>query len=123
MTNLSDNTQERARELGFSTPTGENLSVGILGDHLGAKAKNSVQDDPILDNYIDKFKAMTDEQLIEAFNHEVGNTGWVGARALYIAALHQAFHEHGFDYSAIGDEHGLSFSQKVRLEGQKVIIA
>ena len=42
-----------------------------------------------------RFREMSDAQLIDAFNREVGNTGWTSARASYGAALHREFDARG----------------------------
>ena len=62
------------------------------------------------------------QELVDAFNREVGNKGWGTARACYLAALHGALDERGVDYSEIGDAKSLSFKQLIVLdpEGKKV---
>ncbi len=72
--------------------------------------------------YQDRFRGMSDEELIDAFNREVGNSGWTGARASYLAALHREFGRREYDYSAIGDARSLSFNKKVRLLGRKIVV-
>ena len=64
---------------------------------------------------------MSDEQLIDLFNKDVGNTGWVGARARFCSALHEEFENRGFDFSAIGNKNILSFANKITLIGKKII--
>lgn len=64
---------------------------------------------------------MSDEQLIDSFNKDVGNPGWVGARARFHSALHEEFENRGFDFSVIGNKNSLSFSKKVRLIGKKIV--
>lgn len=73
-------------------------------------------------DFMERFKTMSDAELVEAFNKEVGISGWVSARAEYLIALHREFDERGIDYSAIGNEGGLSLSREVRLEGKKIIV-
>jgi hypothetical protein len=68
------------------------------------------------EEYREAFRALTDSQLISAFNREVGNNGWTSARGAYLRALHDAFEDRGFDYSAVGNERGLSLRSKVRLK-------
>ena len=72
--------------------------------------------------YRQRFEEKSDEELIDAFNREVGNSGWGTARATYLCELHRAFERRGFDYSAIGDASGFSLKQKIRLEGKKILI-
>ena len=76
--------------------------------------------------YFNEFKArfekMKDEELVEAFNKEVGNPGWGSARASYLAALHREFVERGFDFSAIGNRGSISLKRKVKLAKKLVPI-
>jgi len=75
----------------------------------------------IYQEYLDRFGKMTDDELVKAFNKEVGNSGWVGRRGIYLAALHKEFENRGFDYSIMGGKSGLAFSKRIKLEGKKVI--
>ena len=72
--------------------------------------------------YQDRFKKMSDDQLIDAFNREAGNAGWTSSRGSYLAALHQEFKARGYDYSIIGDKNSLSLKRKVQLVGKKIEI-
>lgn len=69
-----------------------------------------------------RFKKVSDKQLIGAFNREVGNKGWTTSRASYLAALHQEFEDRGYNYQSIGDKTGLSFKRKVKLVGKEIEI-
>ena len=69
----------------------------------------------------EKLQKMSDEQLIDAFNEDVGNPGWVGARARFHSALREEFESRGFDFSVIGNKNSLSFSKKVKLIGKKIV--
>lgn len=68
-----------------------------------------------------RFKAMSDEELIDAFNGDVGNPGWVAARAQFHCSIHQEFENRGFDYSDIGNKNTLSWRNKIKLIGKKII--
>src|SRR5580704_13749127 len=72
------------------------------------------------EEYCERFATLSHGELIAAFNREVGNNGWTSARGSYLAALHDAFKRRGFDYSAVGDEGGLSLRSKIRLTGNVV---
>ncbi|MEK7473681.1 MAG: hypothetical protein AAB668_03090 [Patescibacteria group bacterium] len=74
------------------------------------------------EDFAARFKKMSDQELIDVFNRQVGNSGWVGSRAKFMSALPEEFKNRGFDCSAVGNGKGLSFMQKVRLDGKKVII-
>lgn len=75
------------------------------------------------EGFLERFEAMGDEELVEAFNREVGNPGWTSSRATYIALLHEEFEKRNFDHSVITDSGGLSLNQKVRLADGKLILA
>jgi hypothetical protein len=68
---------------------------------------------------------LTDQELIDRFNHEVGPAlyGWTSSKASYFAAVHHQFNKRDFDYSAIGDVHALSWKNKIRLKGKVVEIS
>jgi hypothetical protein len=67
------------------------------------------------EEYAQKLSTISDLELIEKFNLEVGNNGWGTARASYLAAIHQEFNRRGFDYSQIGNVKELSFKNKIEL--------
>jgi len=65
---------------------------------------------------------MSNEELIDVFNCEVGNSGWTSSRASYLAALGEEFENRNYDYSDIGDTGRLSFKNKVKLIFNKIIV-
>ncbi len=71
-------------------------------------------------SFLEDLKVLTDQEIIQAFNKEVGNTGWVSARGAYLAAIRHEFERRSFDYSKIGDERSLSLANKIRLENLKI---
>ena len=64
--------------------------------------------------YQNHFSRLSNDELLDAFNKEVGNNGWTSSRALYLAALHDEFRNRKFDYSAIGNEVSLSLKKKTK---------
>jgi hypothetical protein len=74
--------------------------------------------------YFEKFgqelSKLTDIELVDKFNQEVDTEGWGTARASYLAAIHQEFNKRRFDYSEIGNEHELSFKNKIELKGKVI---
>lgn len=72
--------------------------------------------------YLEYFKGMTDEQLVHVFNREVGNNGWVSARASYLGALHGEFENRNYNYSAIDNKKELSFAKKIKLFSKNLIV-
>ena len=71
----------------------------------------------------DEFQQLSDQQLIDRFNGDVNNPGWVTARGDFHAAMHHEFVKRGWDISEIGDQFSHSLAFKVRLEGKKIIKA
>jgi len=74
------------------------------------------------EEYKERFGVMNDEQLIGAFNREVGNSGWTSSRASYLAALHDEFHKRNYDGSAIDSDGGTSLKNTIKLIGNKIVI-
>ena len=68
------------------------------------------------------FSDLSDNEIIERFNLEIGNKGWVSARGAYLVALQQEFRRRDWDYSDIGDEKSLSLKNMVKLCDKKLII-
>jgi hypothetical protein len=67
-----------------------------------------------------RFSTYSNQELVNAFNEEVGNPGWVGARGAYLSALHREFKIRNIDYSEIGDDEGLSLRHKVYLKDNRL---
>ena len=72
--------------------------------------------------FSERFTKFSDDELIETFNKEVGNRGWVSARGYYLVALQTEFRTRGFDISEISYDDRFSIKHRVRLIGKKVII-
>lgn len=72
------------------------------------------------ENYSTRFKMLSDVELVEAFNQEVGRDEWTSSRADYLTALYREFKRRQWDFSAIGDENSLSFKDEIRLVDGKV---
>ena len=72
----------------------------------------------------DKFRSMSDSQLIDAFNREVGDSGWTGSRGAYLSALHNEFKNRHYDCAKIeGEEYNhptFSIAYKIKLVGKKI---
>lgn len=58
-----------------------------------------------MENLTEKFEknliSLSDQEVINSFNKEVGNTGWVAARAHFLKALINQFESREIDYSII----------------------
>lgn len=77
-----------------------------------------------MENLIEKFEknltVLTDQELVNRFNQEVGNQGWVSARAHFLKALTNQFESREIDYSIIKNENTISFAKKVLLKEKKL---
>jgi hypothetical protein len=63
-------------------------------------------------HFADYFKDKSDEELVEAFNRQVGNPGWAEARSRHLHGIHLELGRRGIDYSAVGDKDTLSFAKQ-----------
>lgn len=77
-----------------------------------------------MENLIEKFEknliSLSDQEVINSFNKEVGNTGWVAARAHFLKALINQFESREIDYSIIKNENTISLAKKVLLKEKKL---
>jgi hypothetical protein len=63
---------------------------------------------------------MTEKEIVEAFNRQVGNPGWVGAKFRLLDKLRKEFQKGGYDTSAIIDEGGMSLKHKIRIVNKRI---
>lgn len=75
------------------------------------------------EEYQERFKNKSDEQLIDSFNGQVGNAGWGTARMFYLSTLRKELENRNIDYSDVGDKEGISYAKRVKLVGKKIVIA
>ena len=68
-----------------------------------------------------RLNAMSDEELIGAFNSDMGKPGWTSSRSTFHTALCDEFKKRHYDYSAVGGTGGISFIKKVKLIGKEVV--
>lgn len=66
------------------------------------------------------FYAKTNKELIDLFNKDVGNPGWVAARGRFHTDLLAEFKKRNFNYSDIGGNVSISFAHKIILKGSKI---
>ena len=60
-----------------------------------------------------RFRAMSDDQLVEAFNREVGKPGWVSARADYLAMMCREFLSRRLDSSSFIKGNRMSLAHRI----------
>jgi hypothetical protein len=71
-------------------------------------------------NFSEKLNGLTNDELVKAFNDQVGNQGWTSSRGKYLTVLHVLI-SRGIDMSAVSTESSTSYKHKVKLEGMKLV--
>jgi hypothetical protein len=104
-----------------------------LQEHITGKPSIEQEQEPSIrvsypepgHNYFTEFQKLfeeySDDQLIEAFNGQVYNSGSGSARMSYLSAIRDAFNRRGYDYSAIGDEKSMSYMHLVKLVNRTIV--
>jgi len=72
--------------------------------------------------HLARYQRMSSDELIAEFNRLARPVGIVGTLLNRMAAVHKVFDERDIDYSAIGDEGGLSWNKNIRLEGTTIVV-
>lgn len=73
--------------------------------------------------FVDGLRIMTDQELVDRFNKEVGVTVWVSARGRFLSALRDEIISRGWILpKGIEREGGLSLKKKIKLEGKQIKI-
>ena len=68
------------------------------------------------------FKRKTVQELIDAFNRQVGNKGWTGTRGAYGAALRKALDESGYSLDeTVFTPNFTSYRRKIILDKGKIV--
>ena len=69
-----------------------------------------------------RFKYLSNQELIEVFNGQVGNNGWGTAKAAFLYSIHNELISRKIDFSAIGDNESLSFKDKIEIKNDRTIV-
>jgi hypothetical protein len=79
------------------------------------------------DDYAEQWRqdlaAKTDLQLVDSLNREVGNSGWVSARAVYLKVLWDELHARGLDFSAVDDLARFPGERRLVLRDKELVYA
>ena len=96
--------------------------VGIIrfNDENKSGKQPESQNQAKYSEFSERFQKMADEELIKTFNCEVGVSGWVSCRAIFLSAMLDEFNRRKWDYKLIGDKSSLSLSKRVKLLNNKV---
>ena len=65
--------------------------------------------------------AETDLQLVDLLNREVGNNGWVSARAVYLKVLWDELLSRELDFSAVDDLARFPGERRFALQGEQLV--
>ena len=88
---------------GFDAAT-ERDTVARMGSVIGIGGANwGTHWDEHAERWRQDLAAESDLQLVESLNREVGNNGWVGARAVYLRVLWDELHARELDFSSVGE--------------------
>ena len=70
-----------------------------------------------------RFRNASVEELVQAFNDDVGKPGWVSARGSFHVALREAFLATGLDCSSFigAEQRSGSVGGRIRLEGRRLV--
>jgi len=69
-----------------------------------------------------RFQACSDQELVEAFNREVGKENWANARADYLFHLHRALVSRNMDCSSVMNGRTMNLQYKARLVENKLVV-
>jgi hypothetical protein len=86
--------------------------------------KKSIQQAKTLDDeygFRQQFRKDSVDELIAAFNREVGCTGWVAARGVYLTALRDALLATGLDCSSFISIGAMAIDRRVTRRGRKIV--
>ena len=71
----------------------------------------------------DRFRRKTIEELIDTFNSQLGNPGWVRARGFWLSALCEEFQTRDIDCSSFIQDRAMDLSCPIRLEDNTIVQA
>lgn len=69
-------------------------------------------------NYVSE---LSDLELVEKFNREVGSNAWGNARAQYINKIHNEFLKRNIDSSLIINKHTMSLAKRIKLQDGVIV--
>ena len=73
--------------------------------------------------FAEKFSNATMDELIAAFNSDVGNQGWVNARMHFLSALKNEFLSRDVDCTAFISSDTMSMRSRIHLKGDWIVLA
>ena len=82
------------------------------------KNKNVPQE--LFEEFNLRFDSYSDEEMVKAFNGQVGNQGSGTAKMSFLRAIRSQMIKRKIDFSEIGDEKSMSYANKVVLKGKKL---
>ena len=65
--------------------------------------------------YTERLRSVPTQELVDGYNRQVGNRGWVSSKGRYLYALYHEFKNRGIDISVIDTGGGLRLDQRIVL--------
>lgn len=98
------------------------VEVGSFRDHGPGIILTGITDDDDKYGFKEEFRKMDLNKLVECYNQQVGNKGWVSAKGYYLAALYAEFRTRGIELSEIGSRSNFSMQNEVDIVDGKLIV-
>ncbi len=75
--------------------------------------------------FTERFRSASTQELVNSYNSQVGNRGWVSSKGRYLYALYHELKNRKIDISAIDTGGGLRLDQRIVLNtsGDRVLLA
>ena len=89
---------------------------------LSLISKNVIMNNSLYYDFSVRFAASSLNSLVESFNRQVGSRGFTSARAAFDNALMDELIRRGIDVSAVFDGTVISFSHKVLLDNNGLVV-
>jgi hypothetical protein len=73
----------------------------------------------ISNKFANRFRQLSNDELIASFNREVGVNAFVSSRLAYLSALNDEFKHRQWDYSLLGNKTKFSVDKRIELIQKK----
>ena len=78
-----------------------------------------------VNEFTERLRSATLQELVDSYNSQVGNPGWVSAKGRFLHALYHEFKRREIDITVIDSGAGLRLDKRIVLDvsGKRVMIA
>lgn len=75
--------------------------------------------------YTERLRSASIQKLVDGYNSQVGNRGWVSSKGCYLYALYYEFKNRNIDISVIDTGTGLRLDRRIKLDtsGDRVLLS